>query len=47
MIPLATSVRQAWEYAKYSAWFTNMIKKSNAAFNEEKIYRKLAKESGE
>ena len=42
MIPLATSVRQAWEYAKYSA-----IKKSNAAFNEEKIYKKLAKESGE
>ncbi len=47
MIPLASSVRQAWEYAKYSAWFTNMIRKSNAAFNEEKIYKKLAKESGE
>lgn len=47
MIPLASSVRQAWEYAKYSAWFTNMIRKSNAAFNEEKIFKKLAKESGE
>ena len=47
MIPLANSVRQAWEYAKYSAWFTNMIKKSNTAFNEEKIYKKLAKESSE
>jgi len=47
MIPLATSVRQAWEYAKYSAWFTNMIKKSNAAFSDEKIYRKLVKESSD
>jgi hypothetical protein len=47
MIPLATSVRKAWDDAKYSIWFTNMIRKSNAAFNEEKIFKKLAKESGE
>ena len=46
MIPLAPSVRQAWEYAKYSTWFTNMIRKSNAAFADEKIYKKLARESG-
>lgn len=46
-IPLAKSVRQAWEYAKYGAWFGNMIRKSNAAFSDEKIYKKLAKESGE
>lgn len=47
MIPLASSVRKAWDDAKYSIWFTNMIRKSNAAFNEEKIFKKLAKESGE
>jgi hypothetical protein len=47
MIPFASSVRKAWEDAKYSIWFTNMIRKSNAAFNEEKIFKKLAKESGE
>lgn len=47
MIPLAKSVRKAWDDAKYSIWFTNMIRKSNAAFNEEKIFKKLAKESGE
>lgn len=47
MIPPASSVRKAWEDAKYSIWFTNMIRKSNAAFCEEKIFKKLAKESGE
>ncbi len=47
LIPLAKSVRKAWDDAKYSIWFTNMIRKSNAAFNEEKIFKKLAKESGE
>lgn len=47
MIPPAKTVRQAWIDAKYCAWFSNMIRKSNAAFNEEKIYKKLAKEAGE
>jgi hypothetical protein len=47
MIPPATSVRQAWINAKYCAWFSNMIRKSNNAFSDEKIYKKLAKESGE
>lgn len=46
-IPLAKTVRQAWEYAKYGAWFGNMIRKSNAAFSDEKIYKKLAKEHGD
>jgi len=46
LIPPATSIREAWEQAKYCSWFTNMIRKSNAAFCEEKIFRKLAKESG-
>ena len=46
-IPLSTTVRGAWNTAKYGAWFQNMIRKSNAAFNEEKIYKKLAKESGD
>lgn len=47
MIPPATSVRKAWRDAKYAAWFSNMIRKSNMAFNEEKMWKKLAKESGE
>lgn len=46
MLPPAKSVRQAWEQAKYALWFTNMIRKSNAAFNEDKIYKKMAKERG-
>lgn len=46
-LPPAFTVRKAWEQAKYAAWFTNMIRKSNAAFSDEKMYKKLAKESGE
>jgi hypothetical protein len=47
MIPPAKSVTQAWNNAKYVAWFTSMIQKSNAAFDEEKIFKKLAKEHGD
>jgi gentisate 1,2-dioxygenase len=47
MIPPAKTVRQAWTDAKYAAWFSNMIRKSNNAFSDEKIYKKLAKEYGE
>lgn len=47
LIPPATSVKQAWTNAKYSAWFSNMIHKSNIAFSDEKIIKKLARESGE
>lgn len=47
MIAPATSVRQAWNQAKYVAWFTNMIRKSNNAFSDDKIYKKLAKEKGD
>lgn len=46
-IPLSTTVRGAWNTAKYGAWFQNMIRKSNAAFSEDKMYKKLAKESGD
>lgn len=44
MLPPALTVRKAWEQAKYAAWFSNMIRKSNAAFSDEKIYKKMAKE---
>ncbi len=47
MIPPAYTVQKAWEQAKYAAWFTNMIRKSNAAFSDEKIYKKMARESGD
>lgn len=47
MLPPTYSVRSAWNQAKYGAWFSNMIRKSNAAFNEDKVYKKLAKESGD
>ena len=46
-LPPAQTVRKAWEQAKYAAWFTNMIRKSNAAFSDEKMYKKMAKESGD
>jgi hypothetical protein len=46
-IPLSRTVRGAWNTAKYGAWFQNMIRKSNAAFSEDKMYKKLAKESGD
>ena len=44
MLPPALTVREAWTQAKYAAWFSNMIRKSNAAFSDEKIYKKMAKE---
>jgi len=44
MLAPALTVRRAWEHAKYAAWFTNMIRKSNAAFSDEKIYKKMARE---
>jgi hypothetical protein len=47
LLPPAKSVREAWAQAKQVAWFTNMIRKSNNAFSDEKIFKKLAKESGE
>lgn len=47
MLPPTFTVRSAWNQAKYGAWFSNMIRKSNAAFNEEKMYKKMAKDSGE
>jgi hypothetical protein len=47
LFPPANTVWEAWHQAKYSHWFTNMIRKSNNAFNEEKIYKAIAKESGE
>ena len=47
MLPPANTVREAWKQAKYSHWFSNMIRKSNNAFSDEKIYKKLAKESGD
>lgn len=46
MLPPAKSVREAWEQAKYAMWYTNMINKSNAAFSEEKLFKKLMKETG-
>ena len=47
MLPPAFTVRKAWEQAKYAAWFTNMIRKSNNAFSDEKMYKKMAKETGD
>lgn len=47
MIPLGKTVTQAWTNAKYGAWFSNMIRKSNNAFSEEKMYKKLARENKE
>jgi hypothetical protein len=43
MLPPAKTVRKAWEYAKYTNWFTNMIRKSNNAFDDNKIYDKMSK----
>ena len=31
----------------YGAWFSNMIRKSNNAFSEEKMWKKLARENKE
>jgi hypothetical protein len=47
LLPPAKSVREAWYQAKQIAWFTNMIRKSNNAFSDEKIFKKLVKERGE
>lgn len=41
LLPPATSAFQAWQQAKYCIWFTNMIRKSNTAFNEERMYKNL------
>ena len=46
-IPFSTTVRGAWNTAKYGAWFQNMIRKSNNAFSEERALKKMAKEAGE
>jgi len=46
-LPYSSSVRGAWNIAKYGAWFSNMIRKSNNAFSEEKALKKMAKEAGE
>lgn len=46
-LPKAATVRKAWEQAKYSLWFSNMIAKSNAAFNEEKMFKQIRKEHGD
>jgi hypothetical protein len=46
MIPPAKTVREAWQQAKYSLWFTNMMVKNTNAFSDEKIYKKLIKERG-
>jgi hypothetical protein len=43
MIPPTKTVLDAWEAAKYSAWFSNMINKSNRAFSDDKILKKLSK----
>lgn len=47
LLPAATTVLEAWKQAHYCSWFTNMIRKSNTAFDEERMYKKLAKESGD
>ena len=47
MLPPTKTVREAWKQAKYGHWFSNMIRKSNNAFSEEKMYKKLAKEAGD
>ena len=43
MLPPAKTVRKAWEYAKYTNWFSNMIRKSSNAFDDSKIYDKMSK----
>ena len=44
MLPPTHTIREAWYQAKYAAWFTNMIRKSNAAFSDEKIFKSFARE---
>lgn len=43
MLPAATSVQMLWNTAAYGIWFDSMIKKSNAAFTEEKIWKQMTK----
>ncbi len=45
MLPPAKSVKEAWQQAKYSLWFSNMMRKNNTAFSDEKIFKRLAKET--
>ena len=40
LLPPAPTVREAWNQAKYTNWFQNMIRKSNAAFSDDKFYKK-------
>ncbi len=40
LLPPAPTVREAWNQAKYTNWFQNMIRKSNAAFSDDKFYSK-------
>lgn len=47
LLTSSNTVRDAWEKAALGSWFTGMIVKSFNAFNDEKIYRKLAKENKE
>lgn len=44
MLPPCTNVMEAWKAAKYGVWFTNMVRKSNNAFSDEKIMKKISKE---
>jgi len=46
LYPPARTVREAWNQAKSVAWFVNMIRKSNNAFSDDKIFKKMAKERG-
>jgi hypothetical protein len=43
LIPPTHTVLDAWDAAKYSIWFSNMIARSNRAFSDDKILRKLSK----
>lgn len=47
LLPRATSVREAWRLAALNTWYVNMIQKSNAAFSDEKIFKKLIRESSD
>lgn len=47
LLTKSKTVRDAWEKAALGSWFTGMIVKSFNAFNDEKIYRKIAKENKE
>ena len=38
LLPPAHTVREAWRQAKYTNWFSNMIRKSANAFDESKVY---------